>query len=90
MGKAIPDLRGDIANMGDLLRNPIIADIDHDMDTVIEYLDEQDNEIEVLKKRVRLLSSPNLSIPNCLISLCFGVRSVNLYSKYFCSKNEKF
>ena len=51
MGKAIPDLRGDIANMGDLLRNPIIADIDHDMDTVIEYLDEQDNEIEVLKKR---------------------------------------
>ena len=51
MNKAIPDLRGDIANMGDLLRNPIIADPDHNMAAVIEYIGEQEDEIEVLKKR---------------------------------------
>ena len=37
--------------MGDLLRNPIIADPDHNMAAVIEYIGEQEDEIEVLKKR---------------------------------------
>ena len=36
IGTSVPELRADIANLGDLLRNPIIADIDHDINTVID------------------------------------------------------
>ena len=51
IGTSVPELRADIANLGDLLRNPIIADIDHDINTVIDYLQEQDDELRNLRAR---------------------------------------
>ena len=48
---AIPDLRGDIRNLGDLLNNPIIKDAGADTASVIEYIQEQDDELSSLRKR---------------------------------------
>jgi dynein heavy chain len=47
----VSDLRSDVENLADLLKNPIIADVGMDPNAVIEFLQEQQNTVNDLKEK---------------------------------------